>query len=666
DHPEYRGIYTSWERKYVDSLWTKDYGVIRITLISPQKNDRDDSNVIIDTLNHYGDNTNSSYYAIKANPKDELLNPYDAIYFGKKQTVTSVLNPMVYHNKFLGLTGIDILLSRYSEIIRNVDNSYNSDIFLLSNNGVFVENQKEDLVGTNITDIIPNSDIDLIKNIRRGEAFSLYVMNNGESYYVTFYPIQISGVDTPWSVGVATPKAEMTAAMKTNFTALLFVSFIGLIIMTSVIYFLSKGITLPITNITNLLKLMANGRINKVEKLKTKREDEIGEIIESTNKLVENLKATAVFAHEIGEGNLSTDFESLNKEDILGNSLINMRLSLKKAKLEEENRRIEEAKQNWATKGYAEFGELLRNNTDNMEAFTYNVISNLIKYTDSNQGAIFLLNTADAADQYLVMSSCYAYDRKKYVDSRIEVGSNLVGQCYLEGETIYMTDIPEDYIRITSGLGDANPNTLILVPLKFNDKVYGVMELASFNNYEDYQIEFIEKLGESIASTISTVRVNLQTIQLLEESKLKSEELAAQEEEMRQNMEELQTTQEESARRELDMNGVLGALNSSYLVLELNLNAEIININENAKKLLNVSGSVEGQNLRLFLNQEELDDFESMWQKILNGESVHKHHSVFRSGKSYFISESYSPIYDEMDEIYKVLNLGVEIEDSKL
>jgi len=128
-------------------------------------------------------------------------------------------------------------------------------------------------------------------------------------------------------------------------------------------------------------------------------------------------------------------------------------------------------------------------------------------------------------------------------------------------------------------------------------------------------------------------------------------------------MEELQTTQEESARRELDMNGIINALNYSNIVIELNLEADIININENAKLLLGATGVVDGQNIRSFLKQEELDDFEEMWQKVINGESVSKQHSVLRSGKSYIISESYTPVYNEMDEIYKVLNIGVELEN---
>ncbi len=663
-HPKYRAIYVSWERKYVDPNWNKNYGRIRMSLFSPPASNNDHSNVILDSLDTYGDDVNGSYYSSKLNPVDILADPYEDEYYGVKQTVTSVFNSMVYEGAFIGSTGLDIPFSRYEEIIENADVIYGSKIFLLSNNGVCVANQQKDMVGGSIASYITNnvSNIDILDKIKNGKEFSTYTDFNGEDYYVTFYPFYISGTDTPWAVGLAMPKSVMKQSMISNFMLLLFVSFAGLLILIILIYFLSKNITAPITHITNMLKLLAKGKINRVHKVDIDRQDEIGEIIDSANTLVDNLKGTASFAQDIGGGDLETEFESLNDEDILGNALIDMRKSLQKANIEEESRRVAEEKQNWATMGYAKFGELLRNNTENMEAFTYNVISNLVKYTDSNQGAIFLLNEDDEMDSYLTMSSCYAYNRKKYIDKRIELGSNLVGQCFLEAETIYMTDIPQNYISITSGLGDANPSSLVIVPLKFNDKVFGVIELASFSKYMPYKIAFIEKLAESIASTIATVKVNLQTVSLLEESKLKSEELAAQEEEMRQNMEELQTTQEESARRELDMNGMLEALNNSYMVIELSLDADIININENAKKLLGISGFVEGQNLKAFLNDDEIDGFNQLWERVLQGEAINMQHTLIRSGKTFIVTESYTPIYNDMEEIYKILNIGVEIE----
>jgi transcriptional regulator with GAF, ATPase, and Fis domain len=151
------------------------------------------------------------------------------------------------------------------------------------------------------------------------------------------------------------------------------------------------------------------------------------------------------------------------------------------------------------------------------------------------------------------MTACYAFDRQKFLKKRIEVGEGLVGRCYQEQEKIFLTEIPVDYIKITSGLGDNSPTCLLLIPLAYNDNIFGIMEIASFNEYRDFEIEFIERIGESIAATISSVKANIQTAILLEQSQQQAEEMSSQEEEMRQNMEELRATQEQSSRREEEL-----------------------------------------------------------------------------------------------------------------
>ncbi len=661
-HPYYRSIWMSWENQFTNPNWKKNYGRVRIDVHS----NFGKKVVQIDSLNTYGDDIGSLYLKLKTNKTDVLTDPYVDEYDGVNQMVASVCSPVIIDGRFAGLAGIDIPLSRFKEIISKAESLYGSTIFLVSNDGVFVGNQEEQMVGSSIEDVFAGSGIDILAKIKKGKPFNVnFNYDNRGDYYISFYPFSINGSDAPWMVGVAVPNNAIVKESNTAFSNSIFVGIIGFIVLSVVIYFVSKSITGPLTHITTTLQLLARGEINKVKRLDFNSKDEIGEISESTNTLVDGLTNTAMFAKEIGQGNLDAPFENVSENDILGNSLLDMRESLQKAKKEEEIRREKEEEQKWATAGYAKFGELLRDNTDNMEDFTYSVISNLVKYTNSNQGALFLVDDEDDNDSYLQMSACYAYDRKKYVDKRVEIGENLVGQCFLEGETIFMTDVPDDYVSITSGLGDANPRAIILVPLKFNDKVYGVIEMASFNVYEDYQIEFIENVGESIASTISTVKVNIRTVKLLEESKLKSEELAAQEEEMRQNMEELQTTQEESARRELEMNGILNALNASYLVAELDLEGNILSINDNAVELLHLSKEqLEGSNIRDIQSDEEREEFEELWASVLSGSIAKRQRSVVRGDKQILITESYTPIYDEMDQLFKILNIGIEVDES--
>jgi len=132
---------------------------------------------------------------------------------------------------------------------------------------------------------------------------------------------------------------------------------------------------------------------------------------------------------------------------------------------------------------------------------------------------------------------------------RVDIGEGLVGQAWIEKDTLLITDIPNHYIQITSGLGDSNPRCILVVPLVFNGETYGVVELASFHIFEKYEIEFIKKLAENIASTIATVKSNEKTARLLHDSQMMSEQMRAQEEEMRQNLEELMTTQDDLQRK---------------------------------------------------------------------------------------------------------------------
>ncbi|MBN1950701.1 MAG: GAF domain-containing protein [Bacteroidales bacterium] len=314
---------------------------------------------------------------------------------------------------------------------------------------------------------------------------------------------------------------------------------------------LIRSLARPINRTKEILLQMSKGILPKG----TLKEgsDEVGQMAFALNSLVEGLKNVSDFTVAIGKGNFETKFTPMSEGDALGYSLLEMRDELRKAQAEEEKRKEENQQRNWASQGVALFSDIMRKNNDNIEALAYEIISNMVRYTNSNQGGIFIVNDNDKSNIFLEMSACYAYDRQKFLKKKIEVGEGLVGRCYQEQEKIFLTDIPNDYIKITSGLGENNPTSLLLIPLAYNDNIFGIMEVASFNIFQEFEIEFMERIGESIAATISSVKANIQTALLLEQSQQQAEEMSSQEEEMRQNMEELRATQEQSARREEEL-----------------------------------------------------------------------------------------------------------------
>lgn len=306
-----------------------------------------------------------------------------------------------------------------------------------------------------------------------------------------------------------------------------------LLIGTLIAFFTISSIIHPINRLKDNLLTMGRG-IFPIKKISAS-DDELGEMSTALNNLVEGLKRTSDFAKEIGEGNFNSLFKPLSVDDILGNSLLMMRENLALVTDDDQKR-------NWASEGLTIFGELLRKHSHNLTGLSENLISELVKYLEANQGGIFVIND-ELSNPLLELKACYAWDRQKYLEQKVIKGDGLVGQSWQEKNTLYITDVPNDYINITSGLGEATPKCILIVPMIMNDDVFGVIELASFYRYENYKVQFVERLAQMIASTISTVKVNERTKKLLEQAQLASEQMRAQEEELRQNQEEMKLSQ---------------------------------------------------------------------------------------------------------------------------
>jgi PAS domain S-box-containing protein len=422
--------------------------------------------------------------------------------------------------------------------------------------------------------------------------------------------------------------------------------------------FLMRAITRPVNFLKNVVVKLGRGELVEEKQAKASN-DEIGEMANAMDNLVAGLKSTSLFAENIGSGNYNTEFKPLSEHDVLGNALINMRNNLSKVAEDDKKR-------NWATEGQAKFGEILRTNSNDLNKLADEIIGNLVKYLNANQGALYIVDdTQPDEEATMSMKACYAWDKKKYLNHQIHRGEGLSGQAWQEGDTIYLTEVPQDYVKIVSGLGDANPTSVLIVPLKVNDQIFGVVEIASFNVFQDFEIEFVQKIAESIASTISSVKVNARTQHLLEESQEMTEQMRAQEEEMRQNMEELQATQEEMQRSQSESESTLNAIHSSLSVAEYSIDGTVGKVNPNFLELFGYTqDEVVGEHHRIFATKQDKasEEYKQMWRDLASG---YPKKGVFmrinRKGEVINVRSSFSPIKNRSGEVVKVMEIAYEL-----
>lgn len=340
---------------------------------------------------------------------------------------------------------------------------------------------------------------------------------------------------------------------------------------------------------------------------------------ETINHEKDRMQQINQFTQDLIQENFTVNLPLSGDNDTLGSSLINLRDTLKNNKENELKRREEDGLRNWLAEGMAHFGEILRKYINNLEELSFHVLKDLSKYINAVQGGFYMLDDTDPKKRFFNLTAFYAYDRRKFADQQIKWGDGLIGTCALEKKTIHIKKVPESYIHVTSGLGDTNPKNVLLEPLLHENEVFGVLEFATLESFTDNHITLVERIAGSIGSTLATIKNNLHTTKLLEESKAQAELLASQEEEMRQNMEELKATQEEAARQTQHYHTLENIINQSLISAEFNTEGILVHANKIfLQKFQHKSvAEIEGNHIFDFVHENEQSNFKKIWNDVI-------------------------------------------------
>ncbi len=261
------------------------------------------------------------------------------------------------------------------------------------------------------------------------------------------------------------------------------------------------------------------------------------DLTDNVNQLAANLttqvRAIAEVATAVTKGDLtrSIQVEARGEVAILKDNINEMIRNLKDTTLKN-------SEQDWLKTNLAKFSRMLQGQKDLLTVGKL-ILSELAPVVSAHQGVFYVMDISKE-DAHLRLLASYAYRERKNVDNQFKLGEGLVGQCALEKEKILLTNVPNDYIQITSGLGDAKPLNIIVLPIIFEGQVKAVMELASFERFNPTHQAFLDQLTESIGIVLNTIEANMRTEGLLKQSQSLAAELQSQQEELQKTNAELE------------------------------------------------------------------------------------------------------------------------------
>jgi len=254
-------------------------------------------------------------------------------------------------------------------------------------------------------------------------------------------------------------------------------------------------------------------------------------LTENVNQLAENLttqvRAISEVASAVTKGDLTQMIrvEAKGEVEELKDTINQMIANLKETTLRNQE-------QDWLKSNLAKFTQMLQGQKD-LNTVTRRILFELARVVNAQKGMFYILEQDESLqNQKLKLFSAYAYGEELHLSREFALGQGLVGQCAVNKERILLTNVPGNYIKISSGLGDASPANLIVLPVLFETEIKAVIELASFDTFSETHLDFLSQLTESIGIVLNTIEANSRTEDLLQQSQSLADELRRTNEEL--------------------------------------------------------------------------------------------------------------------------------------
>jgi signal transduction histidine kinase/HAMP domain-containing protein/ActR/RegA family two-component response regulator len=331
------------------------------------------------------------------------------------------------------------------------------------------------------------------------------------------------------------------------------------------------------------------------------------DLTDNVNQLAANLtnqvRAISDVATAVTEGDLTRQVrvEASGEVAVLKDKLNEMIRNLR----ETTRQNIE---QDWLKTNRERFTRMLQGQRD-LAAVSNMILSELAPLVSAQHGVFYSMTTpADGSEPVLQLQAGYGYEERKHVSTSYRIGEGLVGQCAKEKKRILLTEVPDDYVKINSGLGDAAPLNIIVLPVLFEGAVRAVVELASFSAFSVTHQAFLDQLTESIGLVLTTIEANTLTENLLEQSQSHAEELRSQQEELRESNADLERQARLLAEQNLEAESRNRQIEESKRMVEQKAGQLAVSSKYKSEFIANMSHELRTPLNSLLILAEQLED----------------------------------------------------------
>ena len=416
-----------------------------------------------------------------------------------------------------------------------------------------------------------------------------------------------------------------------------------------------------IDNIIKHIKDLDRGNFIKFEKsnfpLETHRL--LNSIESFSTKLISAVKTSNILAG----GRTSIDLKRDEQFDIFYTNYNKI-----KQNVDELNQKVREEKKKqtnmlWIKSGIDKLTDVMRREYDNPLLHASEVINALVKFLNIPIGAIYNVKEENGR-KYVEMMASFAYGKEKQLYQKIEVGEGIVGTVASEKKTLNLTSVPEGYFNIISGFGEVKPKNILVSPIKLNEEIYGVFELASLSRFKKEEIEFVEEVCRTVAYSFAISKVYLDTLQQNEGQNMDIAQLEAENSSLTNDYEELNNSYKKLIVQGENNAFIVDKINEIALVVDLDLDGNILEVNEGFEKFFKSTKlKVIHSNFREYMTEINISedyDIELIWKDVRAGIQHEINQTVKFSNREYLLNQHFLPVKDEMGRVRKIKVLAFD------